>query len=157
MSLQSCFKLKYYSPSAISQIQFSCTVLIGPLRKPLVFLKYKLMVKKRNARTLPAIATIKYLLGHFSSLLNPPWGWEGGIRHSVSSCPVLPSLPRQNITCEDSFVSLPCSNDSVDSAHSYLLIILCAIAQFYKSHNVFLCQLIPFPSSPDPVQLWALY
>lgn len=57
-----------------------------------------------------------------------------------------PHSPRQHITCEDSFVSLPCRDDSVISAHSYLLIILCAIVQFYKSHNVFHCQLHHFPA-----------
>lgn len=40
---QSRFKLKYYS---------SYKEFMGSLRKPVVFLKYELMVNKRDARTL---------------------------------------------------------------------------------------------------------
>lgn len=72
--------MKYYS---------FYTELTGSPRKLLVFLKYKLMVNKRDARTLTTIATIKYLfLSIFFSFLNTTSGQEGGIRNSVSSCPV---------------------------------------------------------------------
>lgn len=60
--------------SCLNSVQF----LHRTYRNLLVFLKHELVVNKGDARTLPAISTIKHLLEYFFFLSESPWVWEGG-------------------------------------------------------------------------------